>query len=158
MTISTLNEYAICFLSNSIPEDRIRDIFSSLWKNTWENWNLPAVDGLGQDDDVFVAELDRDLKRLDAWTQNAWIQLGPRFYLLMTGSHCSQGDICGWIKGNNLIAEEDEVIAIPIDPERYIPSQGFRDFRTTQTRIDSWRARAKNERLVERPTRQYARE
>lgn len=154
MTISTLNEYAICFLSNSITEERIRDIFSALWKDTWEYWNLPGDDGLGQNDDVFNAEIDRDLERLDAWTQNAWLQLGGRFYLLMTEHHWSSGDICGWIRGNNLISEEDDVVAIPLDPEKHIPTQGFRDFRATQQKIHSWRGRAKNERLVERPKRQ----
>lgn len=153
MTTSPLVKYAVWFSSDKLSEENIADIFSTLWHETWEHWNLPPIEGMEDEsaDSEFLAELDRDSKRLTDWSQSTWVQLGHMFYLLLTESHLSPGDICGWIRHKNLIGAQDEVVVIPIATDSYIPWQGLLDKQISQ-KIGNWQ-KIHEVVLISRPTK-----
>lgn len=139
MASSQLVTYAIWFGSDTLTERQISRAFFDLWEETWKVWNLPPT---SNENDQEIIDDDRFFE--------PWFKVGRCFYLLLAESHCSPGDICGFIKGNGLIGDGDEILAIRVDMDWYIPHQGLLDPNARQ-KIAKWQSQASRLQLVRRP-------
>ncbi len=138
METSKLVTYAVWFGSDALTDRQISQAFFELWEETWIHWNLPPTS----------IEIDAEINEDDRFFEG-WLKVGRGFYLLLAESHCSPGDICGFIKGNKLIGDDDEVVAIRIDTDYSIPHQGLADPKARQ-KIAKWQAQATRLYLVSR--------
>ena len=131
MNTSNIVSYAV-WVSMPNPSNKIETGFRALWDETLKYWKL------------------RSHGCLDTPKFEPWLKVGNEFYLLNTESHCSPGDICGFLKGNKWFDPEDEVVAVRMDPEWYIPHQGLCDDKSS-TIFANWKGQAEHYYLVRRP-------
>jgi hypothetical protein len=68
-------------------------------------------------------------------------KIGVGLYLIYVEHHWSPGDICGFLKSCELAETRDEVMAIPIDQQSYLPWQGLRDT-NARAKIKRWENQA----------------
>lgn len=95
----------------------------SLWEATHRHWDL--VSPTGKDPAQF----------------EPYKKVGTGLYLLHTEYHWSPGDVCGFLKSGHLTGAGDEVIAIVIDQNHYIPWHGLSD-RNARATLNKWKDQA----------------
>lgn len=141
MEKSDLVPYAIWFESDSLNDIKIENSLSALWEETWKCWRFPL--------DVMI-KADADC---DDYKQaiEPWVKAGNSLYFLLTESHWSPGDICGFLKLRKFLDEEDQVVAIKIDQNSYIPHQGLTNKELVR-HIHTWRNQTNSLYLVRRNT------
>jgi hypothetical protein len=131
MNTSTIVSYAV-WISMSNSRNKIDTGFRALWDDILKYWEL------------------RSYGYSDTSEFEPWLKVGNAFYLLHTESHCSPGDICGFLKGNKLFDPEDEIVAVRIDPKWYIPHQGLSD-KKASAKLAKWKDQAEHYYFVRCP-------
>jgi hypothetical protein len=132
MDRSDIISYAVWINMPNPHSQKIEDGFRALWNETIQYWDLYS--------------------RFNSETAHfePWLKVGDWFYLLHIESHFSPGDICGFFKKDNRLGLEDEIVAVRIDPELYIPHQGLHDSNAQQT-LAKWKTQAEQYYFVSKP-------
>jgi hypothetical protein len=117
---SEIVSYAVwCgMVANKAIESGLR----SMWANTLRQWDVVSLtDGRP--------------------TQfEPYIRIGTGFYLVHAESHWSPGDVSGFLKSGQIIGC-DQVIAILMDKQSYLPWHGLRD-RNARGILERWKSQA----------------
>lgn len=146
--ISEIVCYAVWVSMPNPSNQKIEKAFHSLWDDTFKYWELCS-----HSDAERRAHEEAGMP-VEAEFFSPFMQIGNDFYLLLTGSSWSPGDICGFLKGKNtkgekLLAAEDEVVTIRMDKKYYIPHQGLRDD-TASKKLAKWKGQAEQFYLARR--------
>lgn len=117
----------------------MQSLIYSLWFDTnSKGVALRAVKALFNS---FHETFQPDMSNLDDYTP--YIQLSDNYFLLVIESHWTPGDICGMIKGNRWIDEDESVMAIAMKEDAYIPPHGLSDEINRKIDVRVWETKTK---------------
>jgi len=119
MDTSDIISYAVWTGIQKSSDQKIKKGFRSLWEDTLKYFEL------------------RPRSDADTSEFKPWIGVGKDFYLLHAELHWSPGDVCGFLKTKKFLDPEDEVIALRIDKDSYIPHQGLCD-KAAGKKLHAW--------------------
>lgn len=112
----------------------MQSIIYSLWFDTnSKGVALRAVKALFNS---FHETFQPDMSNLDHYAP--YIQLSDNYFLLVIESHWTPGDICGMVKGNRWIDENESAMAIAMMKDAYIPPHGLSDEMKRHVDVRKW--------------------
>lgn len=125
MHIGKLVKYAVWFNSKSSDPKCKEYVMDMLWKKITADWTLISD------------------KQDEGSPFECFFQIGPNFYLLFVESHWSPGDVSGSLMRlrqmqPKCVSEIDEVVAVPIAEDGYIPHQGLSDADRRRGELTTW--------------------